>query len=324
VKKAIYLIRTPFQLFNAIESAKRFNDGGDNILICFIKTDKDKKLLNNIISQYSWAEINFFKLKAINKIFYSIRLKNILKKYIKIDYCFFGLITTYIVNAINIVNSSKNVLIDDGNETFLIAKNIKNKFYNEKYKRKKLNLTFLDNLMIFTFFDLKDFNLDNKIIKNNYNEFKKDINNLLIGDEVFFIGSNLIGTYITKEYFEQTMKGVINHYKYKGIKITYIPHRYEDLEYLKELSRNIGFTVKSFSTILELAILSYGTKPKALASIRSTALETLGYLYSIEELEIIKLDQNELLKKYQIDEFSNLYINYMKKNIKLVSVKEEL
>lgn len=324
---SISLVRTPFQLFNCIEACNKFNAKGTNILICIYKNDIDEKIFRNIIDNDFWKEVYFYKLTFFNKIFYSINLNKILNKYKSSEYCFFGLITSYIIHSINRISASKNILIDDGNETLLIAKNIKEKNYDKKFFKKKLinfilrrdfSLDFLNNLEIFSFYNLDSFNLDNKLIKNEYVFFRKSIKQLPIEKKIFFIGSNLIGTYISKDYFENILRNVVNYYS--DYEINYIPHRYEDLEYLEHLSKDFKFKIKKFSTILELGILEYGKRPFGLISIRSTALETIGYLYDIDFLNIIEIDTDMLLKEEQILEYKNLYYNYKQKNIPIIKV----
>lgn len=323
---SISLIRTPFQLFNCIEAIKKFNINGSNILICIYKNDIDRKLFEEVMNEINWNEIYFFKLNLVNKIFYSFKLNKILKRFKDVKYCFFGLITSYNIHAINKINAKENILIDDGNETFLIANNIKNNYFKKKFKITLLNkflgkdftLEFLQNLKFFTFFDLNTYLLSNKIIKNNYINFKKSINTLSNEKEIFFIGTNLINNYIDKKYFEKILQSTILYFK--DYKIIYIPHRYEDIAYLEELSLKYSFKLKRFSTILELAIIKYGKKPSGLITIRSTALETLSYLYDIEFLNVIKLDKKKLLKNYQILEYENLYENYINKKIPLIKV----
>ena len=325
-KVSISLVRTPFQLFNCIEAIKRFNTNGFNVLICIYKNEIDKKLFKEVMQGIDWKEIYFFKLNLLNKIFYAIKLNKILKKFKEVEYCFFGLITSYNIHAINQINAKTNILIDDGNETFLIANNIKNNNFQKKFKinllnkilKKQFNLEFLKNLKFFTFFDLNSYLLNNIIIKNDYSNFKKSISTLSNGKEIFFIGTNLINTYIDRKYFEEIIKNTIEYFK--GYKIIYIPHRYEDISYLEKLSLEYSFELKKFSTILELAIFKYGKKPLGLITIRSTALETLSYLYDIEFLNVIELDKMKLLKDYQVIEYENLYVNYKNKKIPLIKV----
>lgn len=325
-KRSISLIRTPFQLFNCIEAIKRFNINGSNILICIYKNEVDKNLFQEILKELSWEKVYFIKLNFFTRIFYSFILTNLLRKYKNVEYCFFGLITSYIIHSVNQIKSKNNILIDDGNETFLIANNIKNSTYKNKFKNtivnnilgRKFNLNFIEKLKIFTFFDLDSYLLNNKIIKNDYRDFKKSIDNLLENKEIFFIGSNLINSYIKKVYFEDILKNTIEYFK--EYKIIYVPHRYEDIDYLRELSIKYGFELKKFLTILELAISQHQKKPLGLITIRSTALETLGYLYDIKFLNVIELDKTQLQKENQILEYTNLYKNYIEKKIPLIKV----
>lgn len=316
---SISLVRTPFQLFNCIEAIKRFNINGSNILICIYKNEVDKNLFQEILKELSWEKVYFIKLNFFTRIFYSFILTNLLRKYKNVEYCFFGLITSYIIHSVNQIKSKNNILIDDGNETFLIANNIRNTTYKNKFKnnilnkilKRKFNLNFLDKLSIFTFFNLDSYLLNNKIITNDYRNFKKLINNLPEDNEIFFIGSNLINNYIKKVYFEDILKNTIEYFK--EYKIIYVPHRYEDIDYLRELSIKYGFELKKFPTILELAISQHQKKPLGLITIRSTALETLGYLYDIKFLNVIELDKRQLQKENQILEYTNLYKNYIEK-----------
>lgn len=325
-KTSISIVRTPFQLFNCIEATKKFNDDGINILICIYKNEVDKTLFEEILKNSTWSKVYFFKLNFFNRIFYPIILNNILKKYVKVEYCFFGLITSYIIHAINKIKASENILIDDGNETFLIANNIKNGSYKNKFKSslldviigKKNSLNFLKELKLFTFFNLESYSLDNQVINNDYSNFRKSISNFPIDKEIFFIGSNLVNNYIKKEYFEEILKNTIKYFK--EYRLVYVPHRYEDIEYLEKLSIEYGFELKKFSTILELGILQYGKKPSGLVTIRSTALETLSYLYDIKFLNIIELDLTKLKKDSQVQEYKNLYKNYLEKKIPLVKL----
>ena len=325
-KVSISLIRTPFQLFNCIEAISQFNKNGHNILICIYKNEVDKNLFEEILKELLWEKVYFFRLNSFNRVFYPFILTNILKKYKNIEFCFFGLITSYIVHCVNQIKAKNNILIDDGNETFLIANNIKNNNYGNKFSTsfinrmlgKKFNLDFINELKIFTFFDLNSYSLNNEVIKNDYKNFKKLIDNLPEDNEIFFIGSNLINNYIKKEYFEEILRNTIKYFN--NYKIIYIPHRYEDMDYLEKLSIQYGFELKKFSTILELAIFQYKKKPLGLITIRSTALETLGYLYNIKFLNVIELDKTKLLKESQILEYTNLYKNYIEKKIPLIKV----
>lgn len=326
---SISLVRTPFQLFNCIEAVRNFNKNGENILICIYKKERDKDLYNRVLKEFHWSKVYFFKLNFFNKWFYSFRLNNIIKKYKNTKYCFFGLITSYNIHAINIINAQNNILIDDGNEIFLIVNNLSRQTYVKKFNtnffnkllKRNFDLKFLKRLKIFTFFDVDQNLINNEILKNRYIQFKRSIENLPTSNEIFFIGSNLIDTYISQEYFEKILKSTLDYYG--NTNIVYIPHRYENIGYLKGLSQKYNFRIKKFSTILELGILEYGEKPNKLISIRSTALETLNFLYDIKSIQVLKLNLDYLLKENQKKEFLDLYENYKMKKIKVIEVDSD-
>lgn len=326
--KSLFIVRTPFQLFNCIEAKSDFLDIGDCYLLCIYKKNIDKAMMENLINKTMWKEIYFFKLTTFNKLFYPSILGVFLRKLNHAQYCFFGLTTPMISHCINVVSAEKNILIDDGNEIFLIAQKIANgsifsikkfqKWYNILLGR-KIHFEYVKKIIIFSFFDLKNYKLGNTIIHNDYRAFKQKILNLPRSKEVFFIGSNLIDTYMDKGFFENNMQKIINYYQ--DLKLTYILHRYEDNEYLQNLGERFGFKVIRFSTILEAALLEYGCIPYKIATFRSTALETLGYLYEPIEMEIFKIDVKRLLKAEQEEEYLNLYKNYEQKKIVMIDLK---
>ena len=174
-------------------------------------------------------------------------------------------------------------------------------------------------MTIFSFFDLSNYKIPNTVIKNDYRFFRKNVLALPEVNEVFFIGSNIVDTYMNKKAFYRHMQQVVHYYS--SYKILYILHRYEDESYIKSLGKRLGFDVVRFDVILELALLKYKKKPKTISSFRSTALETLGYLYAPINLEIFKMDLSTLLKDTQIEEYKELYRHYTQKNISLIELK---
>ena len=325
--KSLFIARTPFQLFNCIEAQGTFEDTGECYLLCIYKKDIDRILMERMIASSSWKSVFFLSLTTVNRLCYPFVVKRFLMMVKDAQYCFFGLTTPLITHCINTVQAEKNVLLDDGNEIFLIAKKISSKeishigmmqrIYN-MILRRKIDFSYAKDLSIFSFFDLKDYQLDNVVLRNDYHLFKQKVLTLPTSKEVFFIGSNLIDTYMDKQFFEENMLKVVNHYTH--LKVVYILHRYEDKVYLESLGDKMGFEVIQFSMILEMALLEYGKIPEKIATFRSTALETLGYLYSPIAMEVFEIDTERLLKPTQKDEYLSLYSNYRKKNIPIVNL----
>ena len=328
--KSLFIVRTPFQLFNCIEAQGVFKDIGECYLLCIYKKDMDRSLMERMIELSSWKSVFFLQLTTFNRLCYPLIVKRFLTNIKGAKYCFFGLTTPLISHCINTVEAEKNILLDDGNEIFLIAKKIANKkmfhidiiqgIYNVILGR-KVDFSYARDLSIFSFFDLKEYKLDNVVLHNDYHVFKQKILTLPTVKEIFFIGSNLIDTYMDKQFFEENMQKVVNYYKH--YKVVYVLHRYEDKGYIESIGNKLGFEVIQFSMILEMALLEYGKRPEKVATFRSTALETLGYLYPPMEMEVFEIDIEKLLKQTQKDEYINLYNNYRKKNIPIVNLKAQ-
>jgi hypothetical protein len=328
--KSLFIVRTPFQLFNCIEAQGVFKDVGECYLLCIYKKEIDRLLMERMIESKSWKSVFFLQLTTFNRLCYPLVVRRFLTNIKDARYCFFGLTTPLISHCINTVQAEKNILLDDGNEIFLIAEKISSKkifhigimkrIYNMMLGR-KIDFSYAKDLSIFSFFDLTDYRLDNVVLHNDYHIFKEKVLTLPISKEVFFIGSNLIDTYMDKQFFEENMLKVVNYYR--DFKVVYVLHRYEDKVYLESLGDKLGFEVIQFSMILEMALLEYGKIPEKVATFRSTALETLGYLYAPIAMEVFEIDTDRLLKSTQKDEYVSLYSNYRKKKIPIVNLKEK-
>lgn len=326
--KSLFIARTPFQLFNCIEAKGTFENIGKCYLLCIYKKEVDRTLMEKMIKPEAWESVFFLQLTSWNRLFYPLKFRNFLNTLQGVKYCFFGLTTFMISHCINTIRAERNVLLDDGNEIFSIAKKISNKeifhigkmqkFYNILLAR-KVNFSYIKDMSIFSFFDLTSYKLDNVIIHNDYHVFKEKVLALPRVKEVFFIGSNLIDTYMDKEFFEESMKKVMEYYR--DLKVIYVLHRYEDNEYMESLGNKLGFEVIRFPIILEMAMTEYGKIPEKVATFRSTALETIGYLYAPIAMEVFEIDIERLLKADQKDEYVSLYSNYRKKNIPIVNLK---
>jgi len=329
--KSLFIARTPFQLFNCIEAKDVFTDTGECYLLCIYKKDIDRTLMEKMIALSSWKSVFFLQLTFLNRLCYPLIVKHFLMMAKEAKYCFFGLTTPMISHCINTVHAEKNILLDDGNEIFLIAKKISNesifhigmtqRIYNIILGR-KVDFSYARDLIIFSFFDLQKYQLDNVVLSNDYHVFKQKISTLPRVKEIFFIGSNLIDTYMDKQFFEENMQKVVNYYKH--YKVVYVLHRYEDKVYMESIGNKLGFDVIQFSMILEMALLEYGKIPDKIATFRSTALETLGYLYAPMAMEVFEIDIERLLKPIQKDEYIDLYSNYRKKKIPIVQLKGKL
>ena len=123
-KTNIFFTRTPFQLFNAIEAKNRFHSKDYNILVyLYDKNNKiDKIQFENLITKTDWNQIINYALTSISRIFFYKLYHYFDKKYI--DTIYTGSYMPLINFYINRLKPNNITNIDDGQNTFLVIKNI--------------------------------------------------------------------------------------------------------------------------------------------------------------------------------------------------------
>lgn len=183
----------------------------------------------------------------------------------------------------------------------------------------KNNINFIYEADIFTIFNLSNYSLTkNKVITNNYTYFKSTFNTFKKVQNMYFIGSKVIDNGLTKESFENTLKQIVHETKIQNQQLIYIPHRYEDIEYLNKLSKKMDFKLKILDTIIEYNFIMEKTFPENISTIRSTAVDSLTTLFGDINVTIFKINQT-ILNENKKEEFELVYENF---NNKGYTIKE--
>lgn len=297
--KRLFIIRTPLQLFNAIEAKNRFFDVSiKNELLVVYGSEKDLVIIKKMLVEFNdWDRIIFQKFYGVGKRFYAFQLK----KYFKINEyldIFTGMIYHIPLHLMNTLSSKNYWLLDDGNETRLIVKNLNDGQYYKNDKSKfflgiNQNPSVLKQLKIFTLYSGLETN--HQVCHNDYRMFKQKVASLEVHqNSCLIIGSNLVGTYLENEscYLEilERLK-----FKEKDLELWYAPHRYMPEETVKKIEQ-MGYLIFKYDCILEIAQMLQGWRFEKYFSIRSTAIDTLNVLYGINGYYI------RLPKKYFVSE----------------------
>ena len=326
----LFLVQTPFQLFNAIEAKNRFHHNEKNILIIIHKGNKKnydqmKMILDYDKEWFDVIEIDFFS--RVQKLFYPILIKDIIGKLnmYRINNIYVALYRNIAAHIINSVEHKNTIIYDDGNNIFktidFINKRQKKSFtFFRKMisiiSRRKTEVTFLYSCKIFTLFDISSFKaLKNEIMQNDFSYFKSKIKNLKKEKNVFFIGSRMIDNGISKDVFESSLEKVVAVYREMNKNVLYVPHRYEDLKYLDSLSEKLKFILTPFSSIIEFEFIMQGIDPSEVATFRSTAVDTLKIIYN-PEVRVFKMDLDKIEKNKQ-EEFKLVYRNFENKKYEI-------
>lgn len=329
----VFLVQTPFQLFNAIEAKNRFHPNDKNILIIIHKGKQNNLDQINKILNYDqkWSEIiQIDFVSKIQRFFYPVFIKNFIKKLnsLQINYIYVALYRNIAAHIINSVKHEKTVIYDDGNNIFktihFLDNNKKKSF--QPFRKiisiltfRKIGIDFIYDSMIFTLFDISLFkNIKNKIIKNDFSYFKTKIKNLKKEEDVFFIGSRMIDNGISREVFEESLEKVVKFYITRNKNVKYVPHRYENIEYLDRLSHKLNFILTPFSSIIEFEFIMKGIDPSEVATFRSTAVDTLQIIYN-PKVRIFRIGLDKI-EKNKREEFTLVYKNFENAKYEIESI----
>lgn len=328
-KKNLFIVRTPLQLFNAIEAKKRFHkkDGEeDNILFYQYQRQVDKELMENLIVASEWDEVIAYPLSWSRRIFLAFYLKPIMAKHNKIENCYVGAFNSIVNLFINTIKPNKTIILDDGTKTLGIANNIARGDVNRKENQLKtlrnklfnLDRSYMYESSFFTIYTLQSYQIENEIVLNDYREFKRGLASYEQEDVVYFIGTNLIEKILkSKDAFEKNLEKLLEYYQ--GKKLIYILHRYEDFKYLQKLAKKHAFEAVKFENILEVEIANAGFIPVEFATFGSSAIETLPLLFSQSSYRVFKLQAEDILAKKE-KAMENVYLNFEKKGYEVIAL----
>ena len=323
----LFIAKTPLQLFNCIEAKNRFHKEDKSVLLYQYQRSIDQIQMKNLIKKDEWFDVIAYPLAPLHRLLFPIFLnKNIIQYQNKVTSCYFGAYNSIISYFINKVKPKNFIIIDDGVKTIKISEFIKDRKLDKKGflrplrdKVMKASREYVYDAKFFTIYDeVKEF-VPNRVIKNDYRAFKEHISSMEKEDIIYFIGTNLLERSIkTKEIFEKELKHVLEYYIKNNKRIIYVLHRYEDVEYINDLSKKYGFESVKFDNIIEVELLKRGTIPMGVASFASTAVETIDMIYGVDAT-IFELENSGICEKYQ-EVFRKLYDNFRGKRVEVIKL----
>jgi hypothetical protein len=316
----IFIVASPLQVMNAIEAIEYFKTQNNILLVLYTGSEKPLSQIKKMLNFSDWDTIKYIllPLKIVDKIVFSKKIDSSLKfiEKNKIAKLFVGEYRSDHVN--HIVNSLTNqniYLLDDGLSQLNYHKEIGQQSTKVKalrvlykclfYKLKPIKYTF------FTMFDIEN----EKIIKNNYTFFKKQIGSKKIENSIYFIGQPLVELGImSKENHKKELNKIIDFYKAK--EFIYILHRREEVENVKKLSIELNFKYKEFDSLIELEMINSKIIPSSFATFYSTAIVTLPSFILETEYRVFRSQDNIINKKF-INNISNTYKELNKMGLKV-------
>jgi len=323
MKYNIFIVAGPLHLMNAIEAIEYFKSKNNILIVLYTDNKQQLSQIKKLLNFVNWHTVEYIRIpqNIIDKLFFVNNIDSSLQtiQKDKIDKLFVGEYRSDHVNHIVNMLSNKDIyLLDDGLAQLNYHNEMNSQPYRVKvrrviyqalfYKLERINYTF------FTIFDIKN----EKIIKNNYNFFKKYIRDKQVEDSVYFIGQPLVELGImSEENYKKSLSKIIDFYK--GRKFIYILHRREKVENIKELSLKLNFEYKLFDNLIELEMIMSKIVPSDFATFYSTAIVTLPRFISEIEYRVFRTKDNIIHKNF-IDNILNTYQELEKIGLRVVQL----
>lgn len=292
----LFVVRTPLQLFNAIEARDRLHVGECNALLMQYGSEVDRELMDGLLDG-GWQMLQRYSFTGLRKYLYPWLLAPWLRKMGRLQALYIGLITHLPLHVANFCAPQSLRLLDDGNEILLIVRRLEEIRHKPPRRRcwrewlfgRRLDTGVLASISAFSIYDTEALGLPR--LANDYRMFRQHVRALPVRRCTVFIGSNLVGNYFKSEAeFLQVLSKVRE--RWSG-ELIYCPHRYESQQ-LRERIKAQGFELFLPDSILEHAFMRAGWLPEGLATFRSTAVETLGKIYGLPGV-MIEMPRNNIM-----------------------------
>ncbi|WP_156935716.1 hypothetical protein [Alkanindiges illinoisensis] len=305
--KVVCVVRTPLQLFNAIEACQRFHQNDLKYLVLVAGSSVDLNMMQSMLQpDQDWALVHTVIFQGWRKHFYGWQLNYWLHTLNPVKSVYIGMITHVPLHIVNVLQPAHIWILDDGNESLMIARQIhawqqqkttlQNRWQDQLLDL-QLNPQRLLKANFFSTFDIQA--SDNILVNNDYRCFKAKVHLLPIRPDILVIGSNLVGTYLKDEStLFLRLQQLLQHLP-PEVPHWYAPHRYEPTSLIQQIQK-LGYQIYQTPSILEYSQLQQGWRFSASYSIRSTAIETLykiyeipGFLYQLPASDFINLSKWE-------------------------------
>ena len=286
--KVVCVVRTPLQLFNAIEACQRFHQNHLKYLVLVAGSSVDLNMMQSMLQpDQDWALVHTIIFQGWRKHFYGWQLNHWLHALKPVKSVYIGMITHVPLHIVNVLQPAHVWILDDGNESLMIARQIhawqqqkttlQNRWQDQLLDL-QLNPQRLLKANFFSTFEIQAPN--NTLVKNDYRCFKAKVHLLPMRPDILVIGSNLVATYLKDESRLLLRLQQLRQHLPPEVPYWYAPHRYEPASLIQQIQK-LGYQIYHTPSILEYSQLQQGWRFSASYSIRSTAIETLYKIYEI-------------------------------------------
>ncbi len=328
MKKIVYIVNGPFQLFNCCEAMHRFHSDDENVLVFIDRHDeRNRRQTMNLVEQENFDAFHRFSFQTkLERVIYPWKCRELLKALRGADTIYLALYRNLSSHIINTIKPGRVVMFDDGNRLISATKRIFKRDQVGKFKWRamsgrllgaRLDLGFTLQADYFSLYELPDVP-EQQYINNDYRYYKKRLQALPTDNHVDFLGSKMIGYGIDMPTFESLIAQVVAHYKAKGQKLRYITHRMEPIEYMEGLAARLDFELLNLPNIIEVAYSHADSLPLEVATLRTAAVSNVHELFGLPvrvfQVPIDSIDSSEQ------DSFAGIYRNFASQGFSMESL----
>lgn len=339
----LFIASSPFQVLSAFEAIESFElkDSKNIFLILYGLNKAQNQQIKSVLALYSQVvniEVHEINYESNIRFFLSklIYLKRIKNK--AINFLFIGHLNEYF-NQLAICNiKCKSVfVIDDGAATIK-----QNEDFNQPLTLFKIhNLTKPGGIIKKVITTLTGFKDQSMVAINWFSMFKfipsngnkyfthsfallKDIeeNKLLnkksLSDKIYFIGANLVNAkvLISKNSYKELLGNIFENVG-NNSNLVYVPHRFEELDFLEDIFCKYNVEIIRPNTIIEIFFVQNQIIPSRIISFYSTALFSLNKIYPYSKIEFCPLDLNIISPQFRtvVESVQDYYSQFFDKLI---------
>jgi hypothetical protein len=333
--RAVFLIKSPLQLLNAMEARHHFGLAGEECLLLNLADRKSRCQIEAMIrhscawpcTQYV-SDLPLFYGDSLSDfpaagLFYPLlrsrvlafrRLSRLAQCLGEVEQIFIGDYRELPMRHLaNILPHRETVLLDDGTATLTIAESRLRgsdqgrplSFFKQLkcwLKRQILGLR-SQELEALTFFSVYHVRMrpSDRLVVNTYSYLRQKMANEAGVRDVYFLGSPLIEAKIMgKAEHLAHLAAVRKHFS--GDRLVYIAHRRESRSWLQQVEAEIGFEVRHFEFPIEYQIAMVGPRPRVLASFISSALGNCQLIFRHNlDISAFRLQRGSYHKQEAVD-----------------------
>lgn len=300
------ICQTPLQAMNVVEAAR--GDGVEPVLIVPYRDESARRGVARLLDGLGVRQVTYLsssglsgRLLPVRAALRALRLRG------KVEGIYFGTYTTWVSVFINLVGAREHVLVDDGQKTINIL-TAPHLVGLDRSLPWPLSRNYVHSARLYTFYDQLAREVGRQAQPNRLAWVTKQLAGVgnakpLGSGEILFIGTHIEDAYGP---FERDLARVVTEAGQRPL--TYVLHRRDNEQRMRELGRRLGFEVVRFDLPLELVFnqLWLAHRPEVW-TFGTTATDTLLAMHEELRVRVFRLEPGSFTRARTGEAFASIY-----------------